>query len=407
MRKLPITLVLLIFFSLTAFSQITFESGYFITNSGQKTECLIKNIGWKNNPTQFEYKPAQDTSPQKTDIQKVKEFGIGATTKFIRATVAIDKSTDDVNQLTSDRNPDFATKTVFLKVIVEGKASLYYYEEGNLKRFFYQIPDSAITQLVYKRYLNDNLLVQNEYYKNQLINGLRCAGITLDDVRTIGYAKNDLERLFVKYNKCVGAEYQTYIPKQKNLFHLSIRPGVSMDNFTIENFDAYPTYRGFGNQITYRIGAEAEYVFPFYRNKLSLLVEPTFQTYDAQTTMEVSTIAGGILNQAVHYHSIELPVGLRYSAFLSKDSKLYADFTLVAVDFTIRSYIMFTRKDGSIYESFPIRSSANPDLGLGYKFRNKYSVEVRYQTGRDLLTYEPQWHTKFTSLSLIFGYTIF
>ena len=37
-------------------AQISFEKGYYIDNSNQKVDCLIKNVDWKNNPTSFEYK---------------------------------------------------------------------------------------------------------------------------------------------------------------------------------------------------------------------------------------------------------------------------------------------------------------------------------------------------------------
>ena len=37
-------------------AQTKFEKGYFVDNSGQRTEVLIKNLDWKNNPTEFEFK---------------------------------------------------------------------------------------------------------------------------------------------------------------------------------------------------------------------------------------------------------------------------------------------------------------------------------------------------------------
>ena len=50
-------LVISFLFYLTfSYSQITFEKGYFISNDGIKTECFIKNLDWRNNPTEFEYK---------------------------------------------------------------------------------------------------------------------------------------------------------------------------------------------------------------------------------------------------------------------------------------------------------------------------------------------------------------
>lgn len=52
-------IVILLFFMILSsqcFSQISFESGYFIDNSNQRINCWIKNVDWRNNPSQFNYK---------------------------------------------------------------------------------------------------------------------------------------------------------------------------------------------------------------------------------------------------------------------------------------------------------------------------------------------------------------
>ena len=48
-----------------SFSQITYQPGYFINNSGSKTECLIKNVAWKDNPVEFDYKLSEGADNQK------------------------------------------------------------------------------------------------------------------------------------------------------------------------------------------------------------------------------------------------------------------------------------------------------------------------------------------------------
>lgn len=39
--------------TINCYSQISYEKGYYIDNSGQKTECLIKNNDWLRDPTDF------------------------------------------------------------------------------------------------------------------------------------------------------------------------------------------------------------------------------------------------------------------------------------------------------------------------------------------------------------------
>ena len=90
-----------------AYSQEVFKKGYFINNSNQKIECLIKNIEFVNTPTKFKYKLSQNGTIQKATIQNVKEFGIYNVYKYIRAKTNIDKSSDKIDQLSSDVKPDF------------------------------------------------------------------------------------------------------------------------------------------------------------------------------------------------------------------------------------------------------------------------------------------------------------
>ena len=141
MNKQLIFLLLLLILNIKSYSQILFEDGYFINNSDQKIACLIKNVDWKNNPTEFEYKLAQDANIQKENIETVKEFGIDGLSKYYRVNVKIDRSSDQIDDLNPTKNAIFSNEQLFLKVLVEGKASLFIYVNGNLKRFFYKTAD--------------------------------------------------------------------------------------------------------------------------------------------------------------------------------------------------------------------------------------------------------------------------
>ena len=46
-------------------------------------------------------------------------------------------------------------------------------------------------------------------------------------------------------------------------------------------------------------------------------------------------------------------------------------------------------------------------MGVGYNYNQKYSVEFRYHTNRDILTDYNAWNSDFKTISIIFGYTIF
>ena len=114
MRKICL-LLLLIIHSATMLSQISFEEGYFITNDGEKRNCLIKNLDWLNNPTSFDYKNLNNPTIYSIGISDVKEFSINNGSTFIRKEVAIEQSPVRMDNLSQDRNPVFTNTTVFLR----------------------------------------------------------------------------------------------------------------------------------------------------------------------------------------------------------------------------------------------------------------------------------------------------
>ena len=155
-------------------AQIRFEPGYFIANDGLRTDCQIRNVDWKNNPLAFKFmRPGSDAIESGT-IASIKEFGILEGPVYRRFEVMIDKSTEELDALSSSRNPEFVLDTLFLKVLVQGKARLYQYER-KLLRFFYSVDQDTAQQLVYKMYqMPDGKVARNETYKQQVVSYLKC-----------------------------------------------------------------------------------------------------------------------------------------------------------------------------------------------------------------------------------------
>lgn len=78
----------------------------------------------------------------------MKEFGINDVSKYKRFVVNMDKTGGA--DLSFDKEHKNVQETLFLKVLIEGKGSLFFYEGGYFERFFFTVEDSEIEQLVYK-----------------------------------------------------------------------------------------------------------------------------------------------------------------------------------------------------------------------------------------------------------------
>jgi len=46
-------------------------------------------------------------------------------------------------------------------------------------------------------------------------------------------------------------------------------------------------------------------------------------------------------------------------------------------------------------------------MGIGYKQNDRYSLEIRYQTNREILGNYLSWNSEYKTLSIIFGYSLF
>ncbi|MDD4372698.1 MAG: autotransporter outer membrane beta-barrel domain-containing protein [Bacteroidales bacterium] len=407
MKKLLLLVVFFTIFYAKSYAQIIFENGYFINEADEKIVCLIKNIDWRNNPTEFEYMIPPNQTVQRATIETVKEFGIDNVSKYIRAKTKMDRSSDHVSAMSAERKPIFNEEILFLKVLIEGKASLFTYVNGNLIRFFFNYDDSEIEQLVYKRYLIENKIDRNDYYKHQLLINLECEGLGLKEVEHLNYTKRDLEKLFIKYNECTGSDYLSYKTIQKkDLFNLTLKPGFKYSSLDIKNAIDDSKDTDFGNMMGFRFGIEAELILPFNKNKWSIIIEPTYQYFKSEQSKETSSFIGGILVSKVDYKSIELPIGVRHYFHLNNKSKLYANISYV-IDFPSNSSIKFLRSDDTEISQEEISTGKSLALGIGYKYKETYSLEIRYYTKREVMKDHQFWNSNYNSLSIILGFTLF
>ncbi len=377
----------------TSFAQISFEPGYFIDNENHRTECLIRNNEWKNNPDKFIYTSDSTGEKKSGNLTTVKEFGVYNVFRFVRGNIEIDRSPDDPNTITYGNEPVWEKGKFFLKVLVEGKASLYYFEEANLMRFFYSISDTSIKQLVYKRYLVEggNLSI-NEGYKIQLMTELSCLDSGMKPIMNLGYNKIDLEEYFKSYNKCKGNPFVVYHPKtDAKMFHVKITAGIDHSSVSIANVYGNSIIH-FGNQNNYRASAEAEFVLPYNRHKWSLVFEPAYQYFIAEQKVKRGTAT-------INFKSVEFSAGIRNYLFLNKSSRIYTDaFYNANYSVNFNSLIKFDYAD-----SLVIGTGSNLAFGGGFEFK-RFSLELRLNTNRRLLWWYLYWTSKYERTSLILGF---
>ncbi len=388
-------IILFISFSLLtvlSFAQINFEKGYFIDNEGKKTECFIKNKEWQKSPTEFEYKTSINNESSRITIDDVKEFSVYNYSKYIRFTVQIDSSSNSPGEYSNIEAPIWNTKTLFLKVLIEGKASLFLYDDLFNKKFFFKTDSSLIEQLVFKKYSQDEVHVKaNRYYKQQLWNKLRNENYSIKQIEAIQYEKKEIEEYFIKYNNLTNSI--KYINKQKNKWYLNPILGLGFSKSSLFDYNTVIKEYKATQKSNYLYGFQVEYFLPVNKNKWSLLLEYTIQESKHETN-------NGVENLSATYKSTNLTFGGKYTSYITNNLSLF-----------ISGMYSFKGGNGSdlIMNNYHSGYNANNpfSVGLGINF-SKLSIEYRMSDAKENLFNRVTWNMEKANQSfIILSYKLF
>jgi hypothetical protein len=392
--KIKFLFLALVLAATYSYGQIKFEKGYLIDNENHRIECLIKNNDWRNTPSEFDYKQSENDTVKKGNLFNTKEFGVLGVSKFIRVDAKIDRSSQDLLALSTHRNPEWSEEQLFLKVLIEGKASLYLLSERNNDKFFYQVLNSPIQQLIYKEYFAKGRSVgYNNDFRQQLWNDVRNAESTMKSIGKVNYAQSELERYFKQYN---GSEQKTIeiSDKKRDFLFLKVKVGIDYSSVVVMQKFYGPEFKNSGQDFNYQVGLEAGYILPFNKNKWEFIIDPSYQYFNQKMS-----------EMTVDYKSIEFPIGLRYNLFLNDDLKLFVNgFFIPVSNFDFHSTVDIRFANSRYHLNVLHGSSYAVGGGLDYK---KFSMELRFYPNSDLLNHYLDASTDYHRFSFAIGYRLF
>lgn len=397
--------ILFIFVSVNSFSQNKFEKGYYIDNLSNKINCFIKNYDWRKNPDSFEIRDSNSSKITIISIADAKEVEIFNKVKFIRESLAMETSTDNIQNLSTVADLKFITKTIFLKIIIEGKNSLYKYESSDIPtRFFIKSSNNLIDWLVFKKYFNseqNGAIVLNQSYKKQLYINANCSGITIDDVQKVKYDLADLKDFFTKINICQGepvaASYQE-IKVQYRFQPMVVlnNSGISLD---FKNGNVSGKY-DFTKQYNIAFGAAFEILLPFNNFNWSVFAEPTYNSYKGNITIIKEFSVNPNYAVSVNYTFIQLPLGIRRNFYVNKTSNFYVDAALNLKTGIGKSAVTIERE-----ETIDLAlTSLNFKLGAGFKFK-KVVLGADYFTESQISGTVKDQNVLFNNIALTLRYS--
>lgn len=376
-------------------AQAPFTRGFIVFESGNRQDVYIQDKDWRSNPTSITYRLTAEGNAQVAGIDEVQSFGIKSGDRFVRANVRIDRASDITANLPSKRAPEWTTKTVFLRVLLESEVSLLQYIDAPLVRYYYQKGNSAIEPLIYRRYTTDGSSISvNDGYKGQLLTELAC--MRDPDLDNLEYKKTQLLKYFLDYAECAGNDI-TYLNRGTPIqLRWSLHLGANVFNSALSN-DLLPvSFAGtssINGGFSARAGMSLEVLLPFQRYKWTALVEPVFAYYNAESDEGPET--------ELTYQALELTLGIRHYFFLDGNQSLFINGGLV-MPFE-GSNSRYDLPDNDLIE---VASLPNFMAGVGFR-AGSFSIEGRFQLPRNTTSDFISWRGDLTVYSLQMGYTLF
>ena len=223
LQKNSLLAICCLLLSFQGLAQSNYYPGYFISNDGSRTICLINDNFFESNPKEFSYKLEDGGMKLEKSTGEVQEYGIVADDKrikFIRAEVLVDRDSDSIDKLTKNRLPEWSKETLFLEVLVEGDANLFFMQDKNLVRYFFNTSNlDSIQQLVYRRYIideynrsylcdpidvnveNSSYIMPNNTFRQQLHLFVSCENTHMSVIESLLYRRDELINYFQVYNQ--------------------------------------------------------------------------------------------------------------------------------------------------------------------------------------------------------------
>ena len=397
MRFLFILLASLLNISLLT-AQKYYLEGNTTNTEGVKQSGLIDYRDWKYNPEIIRFIPDGSKIPLLFSPSSLKSFSVN-NEKFISAEVTIERTPDKFNELLYSRERIISEEQVFLRVLVEGETSLFYYNEKKSGKHLYikkgatgEITElarySTISEIEGKR----ELIVKDEY-KDQLENLIRDCRMVTPLIHLADYTMEDLTELVEEYNTCIGKEidYIADLPKIK--FHLVVSAGLSA--YKVNFYSSDPddlAAADFSTSYRPSVAAGLDIVFPSSRKAFSIYNELGILSYNTHGETQWYVNEDNYTDVEINLAAIELRLlnAVKYT-MPSRGVKpfIYAGLVNIYGFNTGNSKTTFTHFYTTETEQTDIaitvyrRYSQALVAGIGISYRNM-NLDLRYVPGNDI-----------------------
>jgi phage pi2 protein 07 len=378
-------------------AQERFQTGYIVDLKGDTVIGEIDNRQWERNPVEIKFRKNPTDLVIVFNQFQIKAFGV-AGNNYISALVKVENTSRNVQNLSFSAEPEITTEAAFLKVIVQGPKSLYFYQNRMDIPNFYIYYESEYQLLMYKKYLkktmNDHELIENKSYLGLLTLYLSdCKNIN-GKINKTSYNLESLKSLFDAYYYRVSTgsmpEETRVIEKQD----YGVRFGVTQTNINIRSdrkYDELLASSRFNPSLNLTAGLFYTIYFPEKFHHWSIKSDLMFDSFkfhfdtlynyvDAEDydTYEISLESSQIRVLNMISYTVDI-AEVQLSAAIGITTSISVSFVDRQV-YGHMGYYGFRSYDHPVfYEDHQIERSGVVGFGASYK---RFNLEARFESGK-------------------------
>ncbi len=395
--KRIIILAIMILLNLCASAQEYYLDGSVIDLENYEIHGKIDYRNWKYNPFNIKFIPDGSDLTLTYDPLTLKSFKI-KNEKYISATVTVERTPDTYKELSGIKGRIIDTLHVFLKVLVEGDACLYSFNDkiSGLHFYFRTNGNGVFNELEYFNAIKEiegrREVVWEDEYKRQLNRLMSDCSLLKPLIPLADYKWKDLAELVIQYNDCIDAEvnYIAEFPSVKLEFNISA--GLSaqyIDFFGSVSADLAAASFPVSMSPYAAIGLDA--ILPFARETFSVYNELGWHNYNTSASVLW-------YENEDEYENVDIDLGAKSIKLLTSFVYTYPAKKLkpciyagivncYAVSFVNdkHSVTHFYSSDTELFVPATTyrRYSQSLAAGLGLKYK-KIKIDFRYERGNSI-----------------------
>ncbi|MEZ4945134.1 MAG: outer membrane beta-barrel protein [Cyclobacteriaceae bacterium] len=399
-----ITLIATLFITISAKSQTTNWQPGFIIPSGRDTiKGFIDFKDWKQNPKHILFKDL-NSKEFSYSANSISYFYISTFDEFYHGNIiTTDQSSLRSNDVINLINQNIIkTDTVFLKVLVDGKISLFEFNDGNRLHYLYD-DGTRIRELEVKK--KRALQTSNTYgvatinlYKEQLKSLMKDCSRINSDINNLTYGSKGLTNIFREYHECSSFPI-SYInqSKDKFKFKFGIGTGVQITSIRLDSEVGFPTISSndYSTPINPIIGISGEIIIPKNRESWSIANDLIFSNYSSTVNTQIQSGAAIYTSDVkIKFSYIKLMNLIRYKFITNRTLLPFLNFG-ISNSFALNSEFHSTREITDLGKTISRTERVDYEvrnheqglvLGGGVSFK-KWSAEIQYESTNGFSSY--------------------